>query len=64
MSTFFSTLAQVNATLLGILAAAVAAMYVFLQERASRYEESIDQALRDQMLRTGALGRLALPAAS
>lgn len=53
MSTFFSTLAQVNATLLGILAAAVAAMYVFLQERASRHDESIDElreGIRTQLL--------------
>jgi hypothetical protein len=43
LSSFFSTLAQVTATLLSLLAAASGAYFVFLQERVSQHEEVVEQ---------------------
>jgi hypothetical protein len=43
LSSFLSTLAQVTATLLALLAAASGAYFVFLQERLSQHEEVIEQ---------------------
>ncbi len=54
INSFLSTLAQVTATLLALLAAASGAYFVFLQERLSQHEEVIEQdklEIRDTVLR-------------
>lgn len=43
MESFYATLAQISATLLAILAAAVAAYFVFLQDRSAQFEDKIQQ---------------------
>lgn len=43
MQTFYATLAQITATILGILVVSVAAYFVFLQERTAQFDDKIEQ---------------------
>ena len=54
MQNFFSTLAQITATLLGIFLASLTAYFVFLEERSTQFEDHIEQVkleIRDSLLR-------------